>query len=65
MGPFAAEDVVNQIKIRKGQWIGVLGQTSDEQKKKLSTPLLVIIALIGIGALAWIWSARTREEAAQ
>lgn len=62
MGPFAAENVISEIQIEKGQWIPVLGQTSDGQKKPISTPLLVIIAIIGIGALAGIWSARFRRK---
>jgi hypothetical protein len=65
MGPFAAENVINEIQIRQGKWISLLAQASDEQKKPISTPLLVIIVLISVGALAGIWSACVRKRAAQ
>lgn len=29
MGPFAAENVINDIQIRQGKWISLLAQTSE------------------------------------
>ncbi|OHB84776.1 MAG: hypothetical protein A2Z38_08155 [Planctomycetes bacterium RBG_19FT_COMBO_48_8] len=65
MGPFESKDVISEIQIQKGQWVPLLAQSSDEQKKPISTPLLVIIILISIGALAGIRSACVRKKTTQ
>jgi hypothetical protein len=31
MGPFAAENVINEIQIRQGKWISLLAQTSEAE----------------------------------
>ena len=34
MGPFASKNVINEIKIRQGKWISVLGQISETELSK-------------------------------
>ncbi len=39
MGPFASKNVINEIQIRQGKWISVLGQISEtELLKETATP---------------------------
>jgi hypothetical protein len=34
MGPFASKNVINEIQIRQGKWISVLGQISENELTK-------------------------------
>ena len=37
MGPFASKNVINEIQIRQGKWISVLGQISETEPSKEAT----------------------------